>query len=203
MKHLGFSLLELLLVLVGIAAIASWTMHHYQIKQRRTQTLQIQSDIKTLQRALDSYFHITGCDQKGNFANSSSEVSCADLQKIDNQVMCARPPLVSQYTAQIILTDQVTADSQAKPIYKLKVQAKMNASFTADEIDWFNQELRGQTGALEDTLTWQSLPSNSYVQMGDESWVLNGASSFFRATENQRGSGGEPAPQYSGSFCAN
>lgn len=202
----GFSLLELLLVLVCMAAIISWSLHNYKVRQRRAQTLQVQSDIKSLQRALDNYFHITGCDDTGVFAGSSAnsiEVSCETLQQYGNNIACSRAPLAVQYSAKIIKTDQVTTGTPPKPVYQLEVLAEMPSNFTGDQITWFQQELQAKTNVEGQTLVWDSLPTNSYVQLGDGSWILNGAGAFFRATENNRGSGGATSPQFSGSFCAN
>ena len=199
----GFSLLELLLVLVCMAAIIAWAMHHYQVYQRREQTAQVQSDIKSLQRALDTYFHVTGCDQNGNFATAAATVSCTTLQQYDNNLVCSRPPIVAQYSAKIIETDQKTNDSPAKPIYQLEVQAALSSNLSAGQIAWYQQQLRAQSGSVTNILAWDSLPSNSYVQLGDQSWILNGAGQFFRSTETRRGNGGVTPPEYSGSFCAN
>lgn len=202
----GFSLIELLLVLVCMAAIIAWSMHHYQQDQRRSETLQVQSDIKSLQRALDTYFHAVGCDNTGAFANSSGAVTvpvdCETLKSYGD-VVCVRPPLVSQYAAQLIKTDQTTTSIPAKPIYQLEVQAVMASNLTANQIIWYQQQLQAKANPAGSTLIWDSLPTNSNVQFGDKSWILNGAGSFFRATENQRGSGGATPPEYSGSFCAN
>lgn len=201
-RRQGFSLLELLLVLVCIAAIVSWSIHHYQQQQRRAQTAQVLSDVKTSQRALDTYFHTQGCDQNGIFVNASSQVpvSCEKLQQMDSNVVCSRSPLVDQYIATIIKTDQTTAGAPPnKPIYRLVLQAAMNLELTPNQITWYQQELAAES-SLGSNLTWNSLPTNSYVQVGDNAWILNGAGAFFRATENQRPPGN--LPTYSGSFCA-
>jgi type II secretory pathway pseudopilin PulG len=198
----GFTLLELLLVLMCMAAIISWTMHHYQQKQRRVQTLQIETDVKSLQRAFDIYFHATGCNQNGQFANSVGNVSCQALQQYGN-VVCARAPLVEQYTATITDTGQTTQDTVAKPIYRLEIQAIMASSLTEQQVAWFQQTLAAKTGSVTHTLIWNSLPTNSYVQAGDNSWVLNGAGAFFRATQNRNSAGDGTLPEFSGSFCAN
>jgi prepilin-type N-terminal cleavage/methylation domain-containing protein len=199
----GFSLLELLLVLVCMAAIISWAMHHYQVDQRREQTAQVQSDIKSLQRALDTYFHVTGCDQNGNFATTALTVSCTTLQQYDSDLVCSRAPIVVQYSAKMIETDQKTNSIPPKPIYQLEVQAELSSKLSSGQVAWYQQQLRAQSGNVTSTLVWDSLPSNSYVQLGDQSWILNGAGAFFRKTETQRGNGGVTPPQYSGSFCAN
>lgn len=198
----GFSLLELLLVLVCMAAIIAWAMHHYQVDQRREQTAQVQSDIKSLQRALDTYFHVTGCDQNGNFATATLTIPCTTLQQYDSDLVCSRAPIVTQYSGQIIETDQKTNDTPPKPVYRLQVQAELSSKLSAGQIAWYQQQLRAESGNVTNTLVWNSLPSNSYVQLGDQSWILNGAGQFFRSTETRRGSGVTP-PQYSGSFCAN
>ena len=197
----GFSLLEVLLVLVCMAAIISWSMHHYQLHQRRAQTLQIESDIKSLQRALDTYFHVTGCEQNGNFA-APLTVACQTLQQYDNDVVCSRPPLILGYQPQVVNTGQTTTGDPSKPIYQLRVQAVIMQDLPLGQVNWYRQQLQAKSENGSYTLTWDSLPSNSYVQLGDKSWILNGSSAFFRATENQRIPSTTP-PANSGSFCAN
>ena len=203
MKANGFSLLELLLVLVCIAAIISWSMHHYQIRERRAQTSQIESDIKTLQRALDTYFHQTGCSQNGVFANESLDVDC-DTQLTGDDVVCSRPPLVNKYITRIYKTDQTTADPSNKPIYQLRVIADLSSSgLSADQVAWYQQQLRAKSGASDSELEWDSLPTNTNVQPGDQLWILSASGAYFRAIQNQQGAGGVTPPQYSGSYCAN
>ncbi len=202
-KPAGFSLLEILLVLVCMAAIITWSMHHFQQKQRRTQMIQIQSDIKSLQRALNSYFHNIGCDAQGKYANNSLEVSCQTLQQSGADVVCDRPPLVKQYSSRIILTNQKTQDTPPKFMYRLQVQADMNAHSTASEIAWYIQELKASSASANNSLFWDGIPSNSYVDLGDNSWILAGAGASFRAKANENGAGSSPLPQFSGSFCAN
>jgi prepilin-type N-terminal cleavage/methylation domain-containing protein len=196
----GFTLLELLLVLMCMAAIISWSIHHYQQIQRRQQTLLIESDIKSWQRTLDSYFHVTGCDAAGVFSNSAGSLTpnCNILQQYGD-IVCSRLPLVTEYAAQIIKTDQNTAGNPAKPIYELEIRATFMGSLTAGQMTWYQQQLSAK-GAVGNVLAWDSLPANSDVQSGDKSWVLNGAGAFFRASENEQGT--SATPDDSGSFCA-
>lgn len=201
-KPHGFSLLEILLVLVCMATIIAWSMHHFQQQQRRIEMIQIQSDIKSLQRALNNYFHNMGCDAQGKFANTSLEISCQTLQQSGADIVCERPPLVKQYSARLILTDQKTQGTQPKLIYQLQVQANM-AHSTSSELDWYIQELKASQTSRDNILYWDSMPSNSYVELGDNTWVLAGAGAAFRAKANETGAGSSPAPQYSGSYCAN
>lgn len=186
-----------------MATIITWSMHHFQQKQRRTQMIQIQSDVKSLQLALNSYFHNIGCDIQGKYADNSLEISCQTLQQSGIDVVCDRPPLVKQYSGRLILTDQKTQDAQPKLIYRLQIQADMDSSATVSEIAWYIQELKASSESANNTLYWDSLPSNSYVELGDNSWILAGAGASFRAKANENGSGSTPAPKYSGSFCAN
>lgn len=203
LKDKGFSLLEVLLVLVCAAAIISWSVHRYQQQQRRSVAIQAQADIKSLQRALDSYFHEQGCDSKGEFKLSALEVPCQTLQQSGDNVVCSRPPLITEYSARLIKTNESTTDTQPKPIYQLEIQATMSPSLTPDEIIWYQQELQAKSGNFRHILVWDSLPTNTYVQLGDKSWILNGAGSFFRAIENGRGATGVVLSEYSGSYCAN
>lgn len=199
-KQKAFSLLELLLVIVCIAAITSWAVHHYQVTQRRAQTAQIESDVKSLQRALDSYFHVTGCKQSGVFEQTT--VDCETQLKPGSDVVCSRSPLVSAYQAQVIDTGQKTTDVNAKPIYRLEISAVLNTSqLSSGQITWYKQTLRASSASTGAILKWDSLPSNSYVQLGDGSWVLNGSTAFFKATENRRGT--LTNVETSGSYCAN
>lgn len=199
----GFSLIELLLVLVCMAAILSWTMHHYQQHQRRAQMMQVQSDIKSWQNALDNYFHRTGCNQNGVFSGSSADVvdiDCATLQG-SGDIICNRAPLITQYAAQLIKTDQTTADT-AKPIYQLRVRAIFATTLTPGQMAWYQQELHAKAGTNSAMLVWDSLPTVTNVQPGDKSWVINGSGAFFRATENKRTPADDTSPDSSGSFCA-
>jgi prepilin-type N-terminal cleavage/methylation domain-containing protein len=198
----GFTLLELLLVLVCMGAIISWSMHHYQQKQRRTQTLQIESDIKSLQRALDIYFHATGCKQNGEFAQAAGNINCQDLRQYGD-VVCSRPPFIEQYAAKLIDTGQTTHGLTPKPVYQLEIQAILSANLSDKQATWFQQQLAAKAGAQNNILIWDSLPTNSYVQAGDNSWILNGAGAYFRASQNENGTGGAAMPELSGSFCAN
>ncbi len=194
-------MLELLLVLVCIAAISSWAMHHYKIRQRRAQTEQVQSDVKSLQLALDNYFHTTGCAIEGRFTGSFA-INCQSLQS-GNSVVCSRPPLVTEYQTAILKSQNATAGPNPKPIYRLQVRAVMNTDLlSAGQIAWYQQKLRASANSKSDTLIWESLPSSSYVQLGDGTWVLNASNNFFRSTEIKRSGNLLNAPS-AGSFCVN
>lgn len=200
-KHSGFTLLETLLVLVCMAAIISWSMHHYQLKQRRVQTLQIESDVKSLRQALDVYFHAAGCKQNGEFSNQVGEISCQELQAF-GEVVCSRAPVVAQYTAKLIDTKQTTQGPTLKPVYQLEIQAQISPTLNSKQVALLRQQLVAEAGS-GNTLIWDSLPSNSAGKSGDNTWVLDGAGAFFRAAQNQNGADGAPMPEFSGSFCAN
>jgi hypothetical protein len=199
----GISILELLLVLMCAAAIISWSINRYQIHQQRSRTLQIESDIKTFQRALDTYFHIQGCNSAGVFKNSTLEVSCEDLQQYSDNLVCSRAPWVTQYAGLIIKTDDVTKATPPKPIYQLQIQALLSDKISTGQQQWLQQQLQAKNNENSGILYWDSLPTNSYVQQGDNNWILNGDGSFFRATENTRGATGMNMAEYSGSYCAN
>ncbi|MBS0349621.1 MAG: hypothetical protein JSR33_00300 [Proteobacteria bacterium] len=200
---LGISILELLLVLMCAAAIISWSINRYQIHQQRSQTIQMETDIKVLQRALDTYFHIQGCNNLGIFKNTLLEVSCKDLQEYSKEVVCSRSPWVTAYASKIIKTDDMTQTSPPKPIYQLQIQAVLSSQVSSGQQQWLQQQLKAKESDDERMLYWDSLPTNSYVQQGDSNWILNGDSSFFRAVENSRGAAGVIMAEYSGSYCAN
>ncbi len=194
-------MLELLLVLVCIAAISSWAMHHYKVRQRRAQTEQVQSDVKSLQLALDNYYHTTGCSILGGFAGSTA-INCQSLQS-GNSVVCSRPPLVTEYQTAITKSEFATTGPHPKPIYRLQVRAVMNTDqLSAGQIAWYQQQLHASANSKSDTLIWESLPSSSYVQLGDGTWVLNASNNFFRFTETERSGNLLNAPN-AGSFCVN
>lgn len=203
MKQRGYTLLELLLVLVCFAAIAAWTINHYQQKVRRSQTLQVSSDVKSLQRALDSYFHVVGCKpQNGEFAQSLT-VDCASQLQANYSVVCERQPLITNYIAKVIDTGKMTQDKKyPKHIYQLLIQAKMDGQLTQEQMQWYAQTLGATVdNADSNSLNWVSVPSNSYVQLGDNNWILSGANNVFRATENSRTYNAAKTDS-SGSLCA-
>ncbi len=204
MKQRGYTLLEVLLVLVCFAAIAAWTINHYQQKVRRSQSLQVSSDVKSLQRALDSYFHVVGCKpQMGEFAQSLT-VDCVSQLQASYPVVCERPPLIASYAAKVIDTGKMTEDKKyPKHIYQLQIQANMDGQFTKEQMQWYAQSLGATVGNGDsNTLNWLSVPSNSYVQLGDNNWILSGASNVFRTTENNR-TFNAAQTNASGSLCAN
>ncbi len=200
----AFTLLELLLVLICVAAIASWSIHHYQQKVRRAQTLQILSDVKSLQRALDSYFHNVGCKPDSGQFVQNLIVDCEAKLKTKYPVVCERLPLVVNYITKVIDTGKMTQDkNNPKHIYQLEVQAVMDSNLTADQMKWYGQILNATEETSEtQTLSWISFPANSYVQLGDNNWILAGASNVFRATENSRTFNAANTAS-SGSLCAN
>ena len=64
-KQAGFTLVELLMVLLGIAVILSLSIHRYRNYQRRIELAGVKSDIVSIQQALNRYYHTIGCYSDG------------------------------------------------------------------------------------------------------------------------------------------
>ncbi len=186
LKQQAFTLVELLLVLVCIAIITLWSTHRYQLYQRRTQVLQIQTDLLAWRHAANTYFHAHGCDRDGSFFQLGV-VNCEQLQQV-YPLKCNRPPLVVSYLAKIKDTGRKTADNHGeKPIYAIEIRAAMSSKVKPDEIVWYQKQLHADMSKpIDNTLIWSSLPSNSYVEFSNSSWVLDGAGKVFRSGENYK-----------------
>ena len=202
MKQRGFTLIELLMVLVGMAVILLFSIHRYRIYHRSIEMAGVKNDIKSVQQALNRYYHVEGCDIKGLFPDDKRTPSMTELG-LD---VPGRPPIVpianDAYVAKVVkVVDTQKKSKEDKPLYALRVQAKLNTNYTDKEMMWYQQAL-GAESVSSHTLTWVVLPSNTAAAPGTRLWILKSEAEQFRKMENKLGQNAGLKLDHSSSYCA-
>lgn len=190
----GFTLLELLMVLMVAAIITVLGVRQYKLMNRRATDAAIQKDVNVITHALDRYFHMVGCSKEGVFPVSSRNPSITDLGLSARYER--RLPTVTEYKTEIIDTGQQTKDH--KPIYKLQVTAEFGVNISHTELSWLAKHFN-VTAIDQRTLIWQSLPVSLQTKDGNPLWILAGTRRKFRHMETHSF---VQQPTTSGAYCA-
>lgn len=181
-KQRGVTLVEMLMVLVGIAVILSLSIHRYRDYQRHIQLAGVKNDIASIQEAANRYYHITGCHSDGSFAGDSSP-SMKDL----GLQLDGRPPIVpfggNSYSAKIVETNEPTTNN--KPVYALQVRATLNTAYSDKRMSWYQKRFSAEN-VEGHTLLWTTLPSNTASEPGTKLWVMKAEGEQFRKAENEK-----------------
>lgn len=181
-KQRGISLLELLLVLVGIAILTLASIHRYRDYHRQTEMAEIKSDITIIIRALNNYFHITGCNTDGTFPADKREPSMHELGL--NNSYQSRLPLVVHYIPHIVASGDHT--KRNKPIYLLQINVEFNHTITNSQLAWYKQALNATAIApTSHRLSWQILPGTNVTADNNNLWILTSSKKLFQKMANR------------------
>lgn len=193
-KQCGMGLLELLLVLVGMALITLISINRYQQYRRQTEVAEVKTDVAVIYQALNSYFHTSGCNSEGIFLGKSDPGIHEDLG------------FARSYEARyaVHVMDSGNTTSGDKPIYFLEVILKVNATFanatSPQRLQWYRQEFNAAevdtSTPDEPKLTWKRLPGSGATGSNNALWILDGSRKLFRKTEN------EANPALNSNYCA-
>ena len=169
-KSRGMSLLELLLVLTGVAMIMVMSIQRYHRYHQQITTAAIMQDIATLHDALNNYFYEIGCDAKGIFPLNQRTPSMHDLGL--NESFTAHPPLIEKYTVTIVSSGKETKNK--KPLYLLQINAIFNAAtIPPQQLQWYQKILNAaDVNVSFYGLTWKTLPENNVPQTHSSLWIL-------------------------------
>ncbi len=180
MRAKGFSLLELLLVIVVIAGILLIGLRRYWIYQEEVNYYGISSDETELMLALDRHFESVGCFRNGIYASTDLEPKISDLGDPNLKDGMSRPPVVDAYHVKIENTSQMMG---GKPIYELLVMADMNKHFSTKKIvalaNLFNARYENNH------LIWKNFPGQGLAEEGNEIWILQASANEFRREQNK------------------
>lgn len=170
----GFSLLELLLVLIIVAGIILLGYNRYQLYQQQRNISALSENINLLLQATDIYYHIN-CR-----INPTFQVSIDDLKKAGLFPNLVDVSIASNYAvnAQNIGLTVTTS----KPIYQLSAQVTLNVP--SNLLSWYLQRLNA-TEINGNNLKWTRLPSYSIPTTESGLWLARtGLHQFKEAATN-------------------
>lgn len=159
-RHNGFSLLELMLVLVLIAVILIVGIGRYQLYRR-------EKDIAALQQNIDMLFLALNTDYRINCRASSTykpNISNLKFNFIDTRLA----PSIANYAVNASQIGTTTASN--KPIYQLSVSVTLPPNTPIDTMSFYQQKLNATTFSGT-TLTWTRLPSYSIPGVSGGLWI--------------------------------
>jgi len=176
----GYTLLELLLVVVVIASLSLLTINHYRRVQQRADVASVENDVLLIRQALNHYFQqqlCTGMD--GTYQGKTAPKLVDDLGLSVNDEN--REPIVTQYDAAVVDTNLKTEDQ--KRLYSLQVSATLNPTFSAQRQAWYKKQLHA--AQLKDgKLIWSSRANSSAIHPKRVMWPMSGDMRQFRQMEN-------------------
>jgi Tfp pilus assembly protein PilE len=188
----GISLIELLLVLVGISIITVTSISYYRQYQQTEEINLVKEDVRNIFYTVNNYFHESGCASDGIFSGNKTPDIKADLSL--GALGDGRSPLVTAYAVQINETGATTDDSL--PLYQLQITATLNGNFTEKQMDSVANRLDSATAVDHNhKITWVTAPNNNISSSHNSLWILAGARKAFRKVMN-----GED--DSTSSFCA-
>ena len=180
----GYTLLELLLVLVVIAGISLMSINQYQRYREQTDIAAVKSDVLLIQQALNRYFHRQLCTGvSGTYQGNLIPAIVSDLGLSASYLQ--REPIVSVYSVKV--KDSGFTTAKQKKIYVLEVSAVLDPSLSLQRQTWFEHVL--QAGELkEGKLIWISLPNALALSPHRVFWAMSGEQQLFREMQNANNS---------------
>lgn len=183
-RERGFNLLECLLVLVVIAVVSIIGINRYRSYQQHILMANIRSDVKTIQNALDRYYHRQGCYLDGAFSQSLTP----NLEALGLNLR-GRPPLIPLGNAyQVAIFDTGQLDKKTGEdlhVYGLRVTANFSPTISSSRIEWYQQAL-GAKYVDGNSLVWETMPSSMATDRGKKLWAMNSQGDQFRHLENEK-----------------
>lgn len=178
-KTKGFTLLELLLVVIVVAGILLIGLRRYWVYQEQVNLYGISSDESEIMLALNRYFHSVGCSRNGYFHSTNFEPALSDLGDPQLKTGMGRTTVVDQYHVQIKDSGQRI---DTKPIYQLVVIADMNKKVETKKVkglaNLFNAQMENNQ------LIWTNLPGEGLAEKGNQVWILQASAKEFRGRQN-------------------
>jgi len=172
----GFSLLELLLVLVVVSGLILLGAKRYQQYKQERDLAMVSQNIAQLFFALDkNYFEMCKGDLaiNGQFQPSIPSLEYEKLIKtwlVDN---------VADY--QVGIKDLGLVDTPGLPeknIYQLVVRAKLDVE--SDTLDFYQSRLQATDKEGLNTLIWRRLPGYSLTNELQQNWINDGTLRYFK-----------------------
>jgi prepilin-type N-terminal cleavage/methylation domain-containing protein len=193
MNQKGFTMIELMLVIVIAAVIILLGLQYYRNANRLMQLSLVANDVTTIREALNRFYDAIPCDGNGVLQNDLNMDVIAQLD-IPHPLI-GRQPYVDNYHA-VIVDSGVTTDQQ-KPVYTLEVSADVD--FVYGSIMNSLTQRWSATRYNNNTIYWDSLSNNSTTDPGSDLWDLNVSTDAFRNLKNDAtlSTGG-----YSHAYCA-
>ena len=174
----GFTLLELVLVLLIAASIIFLGVERYQTYQRNKDIQALQQNINLIFQALNNYYH-SNCKASQTFTVNISNLPVNVLANLNKTNLAS--PSSYQVSATLIGSTQQTQ----KPIYKLSVSATLNVP--SSTIDLYQRMLNASSSSGT-TLTWVKLPSYTIPTTSSGLWIMNtGLRAFKENTTSAQG----------------
>lgn len=197
MRAKGFSVLELLLVLIVITGILLIGLRRYWIYHERVNLYGISSDETRIMLALNRYFQSVGCTREGYFHSTHLEPALSDLGDPELKTGMGRAAVVEKYRVQIKDSGQRAG---IKPIYELRVIADMDKKLEMKKVqglaNLFNARVENQE------LVWTNLPGEGLAEKGNPVWILQASATQFRSRQNSLPSSLDVSlPEISPSYC--
>ncbi len=156
----GFSLLELLLVLIVAAGIILLGYNRYQLYQQQRNIAAISENIDLLLEATNIYYHIN-CR-----ADTSFQVTADDLKKAGLFPNLSDVGIATNYQVGALNIGKTTTTS--KPIYQLLAEVTLNVP--GNLFPWYLQRLNA-TEVVGNTLIWHRLPNYSIRSTESGLWI--------------------------------
>ncbi len=178
-KQFGFTLTEVLLVILVAAVIVLISVRRYFIYRHELYISQVRNDVATIFSAMREYYQAEGCKSDGIFNGS------VDSDLIDGgQLQLAwdrRLPLITHYQAFILDTDKQTSDK--KEIYQFQVKATLSDDYSPSDY----QGILNAGSSDEQILIWQNLPNQNVEDTVSSLWILNAERNVFKQAVAEEG----------------
>ena len=185
-QALGYSLVEMLLVIAIAAVLITLGIRHYRFYQQQRQLATLDSKIHTLQWALNRYFHQQGCFRGGVFrGNYQPTISKDLLYDINPDIKKSFMPdnWVQAYAVSIV--DTLATTGLKQPLYKLQLTITLSPGVDAKQAQWLYQRLQANKMQGQE-LIWSMLPGNTISEPGNGLWILSASREQFRQSEQDR-----------------
>ena len=169
----GFTLLEILLVILLMAGIGFLTLNQYQ-KHRMTKNVEeVQRNVAVVSQALTDYYR-THCQADQDFTVTFNNLKNAGLIPA---VVEQRNPLIQYYQVSAVPIGKTTITG--KRLYQLRLTLMMNIKDGA--LQWYKDRL-GATLASSNPnmLTWTFIPGNTSPQTDTGQWVMMAGLQMFK-----------------------
>jgi type II secretory pathway pseudopilin PulG len=179
----GFSILELLLVLIVVAAILFTAVGRYQIYRREREINIIRENVAILYQALLLHY-ATNCNWGGYSVNINSFNNTGDPNYNQYQALLSKliylpmAPARNNYdvgAAQITSTPAPSDLPPPPPLYRLLVMVTLNVPATSANLSWYQQALGAQSvsvnGGQAIKLTFTRFPDYGAPNAADPLWL--------------------------------
>lgn len=206
----GFSLLELLLVLIVMASIAFMAINRYQLYEHEKDILAVKQNVNLLFNAANAYYHIC-CSAtngvKSGCTSCANNQFCINISALKNyQKGLLMPNLIESKLAELgdyrVSAKYLgqTLDTK-KPIYQLSIITTLNIplGFNNNTIDWYQNILGASRifpGPKQNQLAWDKLPSYSVPTTTSSLWIASSGLRQFKEVMTMQQATGDDTCAY-------